>query len=202
MATTALSPQLEVIRQRIEDAFPVADGGAGKDYTTGPADITDAGTMAAKLLSAYHVAATLQPDKAYKPKAFSPGVQLSDSRNLTMKSWWNDVIDVVTTVGPAIIDAVSKDYQPTQPHLNSVIQQIPRELRNDKDFVDYATSVLVTLANATVEALSGTKDFTSPGQQVEMPEPPAGKDKGWFDSVCDFVSDAAPYVVQAAMLVA
>jgi hypothetical protein len=198
MATTALSPELEEIKQHIEDAFPVA-GGAGKDYTSDATDIADAGTMAARLLSAYHVAATLQPDKAYRPKAFTPGVQLSDSRNLALKSWWNDVLDVVTTVGPVIIDAVSKDYQPPQPHLNSIIQQIPRERRNDKDFVDYATTVLLTLANATVQSLSGTKDFTAADAQVEVPEPPAGKDKGWFDDVCDFVSDAAPVVVPLVM---
>jgi hypothetical protein len=198
MATAVLSPQLEEIKQRIEDAFPVADGD-GKDFTSAPTDLGDAGRMAAAMLSAYHIAATLHPEKAYRPKAFTPGVQLSDSRNLATKSWWNDVVDVITTVAPVVIDAVSKDYRPPQPHLNSIIQQIPRERRNDKDFVDYATTVLLTLANATVQALSGQKDFTAPGQEVEVPQPPAGKDKGWFDDVCDFVSDAAPVVVPIVM---
>jgi len=36
-------------------------------------------------------------------------------------------------------------------------------------------------------------------QRPDLPAAPDGKDKGWFDDVCDFVSQAAPVVLPIVM---
>jgi hypothetical protein len=114
-----------------------------------------------------------QPDKAFRAKGFTPRVRLSDASLLGQKGWFDSVM--------------------------SIVQALPAERRNDKDFVDYATTLLLALGQATVQAMSGEKDFTDPATQVAIPEPPAGMPKGCFDDVCDFVSDAAPVALPLIM---
>jgi hypothetical protein len=200
MTAVALDPKLDSLKKQIEAAFAGGPGPNGKDYAPSTT-VHDATAMASAMLSAYHVATTVNPSKAFKAKAFAPQVQVSDPSELQDKAWWDTVLDIVQTAGPIVINALSKDYKPTSPNLATIIQALPEERRNDKDFVDYATTLLLSLGQATVQALSGQKDFTDPATQISIPEPPPGKPKGWFDDVCDFVSDAASVVVPIAMAV-
>jgi hypothetical protein len=200
MTTAALDPKLEKLANQIEGAF--AGGGAGKGFEMdGPSTtvVHDACSMASSLLSAYHVAATVNPAKAFKAKAFAPTVQVADPLELGQKAWWNTVLDIIQTTAPVVINALSKDFQPKAPTLEQVIQGLPEQRRNDKDFVDYATTLLLTLGQATVQSMSGQKDFSDPATALSIPQPPPGKDKGWFDDVCDFVSDAAPIALPIIM---
>jgi len=202
MTVATLDPQLENLKKQIEGAFTGGPGPDGKDFAAGTPPITfvhDASSMASAMLSAYHVATVVNPNKAFKAKAFTPQVQLSDPSELTQKNWFHSFLSIVQTVGPVIINALSKDFQPQAPNLATIIQALPPERRNDKDFVDYATTLLLTLGQATVEALSGKKDFTTPNTQVYIPQPPPGMPKGWFDDVCKFVADAAPVVIPIVM---
>jgi hypothetical protein len=198
MTAVALDPKLDSIKKQIEAAFAGGPGPNGKGYAPSTT-VHDATAMAGAMLSAYHVAATVNPSKAFKSKAFAPQVQVSDPSELQDKAWWNTVLDIIQTTGPIVINALSKDYKPTSPNLASIIQALPEERRNDKGFVDYATTCLLSLGQATVQALSGQKDFTDPATAISIPEPPPGMPKGWFDDVVDFVSDAAPVVLPIVM---
>jgi hypothetical protein len=155
--------------------------------------------MASAMLAAYHTAAEVNPGKAFRGKAFTPQVQLSDASELQQKAWWNSVLDIIQTVAPVVINAVSKDYQVQPPQLSSIIQALPAQRRNDPGFVDYATTVLLNLGQGTVQAMSGQKDFTDPRTEISIPQPPPGMDKGWFDDVCKFVGDAAPIALPIIM---
>jgi hypothetical protein len=195
--TAVLDPKLEQVKKQIEGAFAGAPL-PGKDYAPGIA-VHDASSMACAMLAAYHTAAEVNPAKAFRSKAFTPHVRLADPAQLQDKAWWNTVLDVIQTVAPVVINAVSKDYTAQPPQLASIIQALPAERRNDPGFVDYATSVLLNLGQATVQAMSGEKDFRDPNAQIPIPQPPPGMDKGWFDDVCDFVSDAAPIALPIIM---
>ena len=202
MAIAALDPRLESIKKDIESAFAGGPAPDGKGYaSTNVTLVRDASSMAGAMLSAYQVAAMVNPDKAFKPKGFTPKVRVSDPSELEQKAWWDSVLSIIQTVAPVVIDAVSKDYQPQRPNLAAVIQQLPPERRADKDFMDYATTLLLALGQATVEAMSGRKDFTDPATAISIPQPPPGMPKGWFDDVCDFVSQAAPIAVPIIMSV-
>jgi hypothetical protein len=196
MATAVLDPRVETLKKQFETAFAGGKGPEFKDFAAADAALADATKMASVMLSGYQIGAAVNPSKAYKAKDFKPSVRLSDPSQLANKSWWNDVIDVIEVVGPVIVNALDKDYRPQPPQLADVIQRLPAERRNDKDFVDYATSLLLALAQTTIQALDPQKAFTNGGSaRYAIPDPPPGKDKGWFDDVCDFVSDAAPVAV-------
>lgn len=199
MTAMAIDPKLDNVKKQIQAAFAGGPGPDGKGYASPTTVVRDASSMASAMLSAYHVAATVNPGKAFKAKGFTPKAQVSDSSELQAKDWWDSVIDIIEVVGPVVIDAVSKDYQPKSPNLASIIQALPAERRNDKDFVDYATTLLLSLGQATVQVLSGQKSFADPAAEVVIPQSPPGKPKDWFDDVCDFVSDAAPVVVPIIM---
>ena len=199
MSVAIYDPKLDSMKRQIENAFASKTRPGGKDFASADAALEDACSVASAMLSAYHVAATVNPDKAFRAKGFTPKVRLSDASLLGQKGWFDSVMSIIQTVAPVVIDAVSKDFQPKAPSLASIVQALPAERRNDKDFVDYATTLLLALGQATVQAMSGEKDFTDPATQVAIPEPPAGMPKGWFDDVCDFVSDAAPVALPVIM---
>jgi hypothetical protein len=196
MATATLDPRIESLKKQFESAFAGGKGPEYKDFAAADVAHSDATMMASTMLAAYQVGAKVNPSKAFKAKDYKPAVRLSDSSVLANKAWWNDVFDVIEVIGPVVVNALSKDYQPQPPMLADVIQRLPPERRNDKDFVDYATSLLLALAQTTVQALDPQKAFSNGGSaRYTIPDPPPGKDKGWFDDVCDFVSDAAPVAV-------
>jgi hypothetical protein len=199
MSVAIYDPKLDSMKRQIENAFASKPRPGGKSLASADAALEDACSLASAMLSAYHVAATVNPDKAFRAKGFTPKVRLSDASLLGQKGWFDSVMSIIQTVAPVVIDAVSKDFQPKAPSLASIVQALPAERRNDKDFVDYATTLLLALGQATVQAMSGEKDFTDPATQVAIPEPPAGMPKGWFDDVCDFVSDAAPVALPVIM---
>jgi hypothetical protein len=199
MSVAIYDPKLDNVKKQIESAFASGAQPHGKDFAPTNAAINDACAMASAMLSAYHVAATVNPDKAFRAKGFVPKVRLSDASELGQKGWFDSVMSIIQTVAPVVIDAVSKDFQPKPTNLASIIQALPAERRNDKDFVDYATTLLLALGQATVQAMSGQKDFTNPATQVSIPPPPPGMPKGWFDDVCDFVADAAPVALPVIM---
>lgn len=185
-----LDPKFDTYKKQIVAAFSGA-AGPGSGATAGSA-VGDSSSMAASLLAAYQGAAAAQPAKAFKAgKGFT--AQISDPMAITQKAWWDDVWSIVQTVAPAIIDAVSKDYQPPAPDLKAIIQALPEARRNDPDFADYATTLALTLGQGTVQAMSGSS------ARPEVPPAPAGKDKGWFDDVCSFVSNVAPVVLPIAL---
>lgn len=185
----ALDPKLEDYKKQIVAAFTDGTGSGSVGSSSAASDTT---LMGASLLAAYKGAAAAEPSKAFQPgKGFTTLV--SDPTQITDKSWWNDVWNVVQTVAPVIIDAVSKDYTPPKPDLKSIIQGLPQERKNDPDFVDYATTLALTVGQGTVLAMSGSSS------RPDLPTAPPGKDKGWFDDVCGFVSKVAPVVVPIAM---
>ncbi len=173
MTASVLDPKLENVKRQIEGAFTGGPGVESKDYAPATSVVRDASSMASAMLSAYHVAATVNPDKAFRAKGFTPQVQIGDPSELEMKAWWDSVL--------------------------SIIQHLPAQRQNDRAFADYATTLLLTLGQATVQAMSGQKDFTDSRTQVSIPQPPPGMDKGWFDDVCSFVSDAAPVALPIIM---
>jgi hypothetical protein len=199
MPVAIYDPKLDSMKKQIESAFAGGASQDGKDFAPTSTAINDACSLASAMLSAYHVAATVNPDKAFRAKGYVPKVRLSDASELGQKGWFDSVMSIIQTVAPVVIDAVSKDFQPKPTNLASIIQALPAERRNDKDFVDYATTLLLALGQATVQAMSGQKDFTDPATQVAIPEPPPGMPKGWFDDVCDFVADAAPVALPVIM---
>jgi hypothetical protein len=199
MTAAVLDPKLESVKRQIEDAFAGGPGPDGKDYAPAATAVRDASSMASAMLSAYHVAATVNPSKAFRAKGFTPRVQVGDPSELEQKAWWDSVLNIIQTVAPVVIDAVSKDYQPRAPQLSSIIAHLPAERQHDKAFADYATTLLLSLSQATIQAMSGQKDFTNPNTQFAIPQPPPGMPKGWFDDVCSFVSDAAPVALPIIM---
>ena len=102
-------------------------------------------------------------------------------------------------MAPVVINALSKDYQPPQPSLKDIINGLPVDRKNDKDWTDFATQILLIAAQTTVEALGGKKDFTDEQNIPDIPQPPTGKPKDWFDDVCHFVANAAPVAIPIIM---
>ena len=199
MTAPVVDPKLENVKKQIEGAF-AGGPGPSKDFSSSSAVAPhDASSMACAMLAAYHTAAEVNPAKAFRGKAFTPQVQLTDAGELQSKAWWNSVLDIIQTVAPVVINAISKDFQAQPPQLASIIQALPAQRRNDPGFVDYATTVLLNLGQATVQAMSGAKDFTDPSTALSIPQPPPGMDKGWFDDVVKFVSDAAPVAIPIIM---
>lgn len=199
MTTAVLDPKLQSLAAQIEGAFaggpaPSAGGAAPSSQST-----HDAASVAGSMLSAYHSAALVNPTKAYKSKGLAPTIQVSDPTEATTKSFWDSVWSVVQTVGPVVIDAISKDYQPQQANLATIIEGLPANRRNDKDWVDFATTLLLSVAQGTVQALSGQKDFSDPASQPPLPQPPAGADKGFWDDAWGFVQQAAPTAMPIIM---
>ena len=197
--TTVLDPKLDNVKQQIESAFASGAASGGKDFSPGTALVSDASSMAGAMLSAYQIAATVNPSKAFKSKGYTPQAQVSDPAELGQKAWWDSVLNIIQTVAPVVINALSKDFQPQSPNLAAIIANLPEERRTDKAFVDYATTVLLTLGQATAQSMAGQKDFTDPANSVTIPTAPSGMDKGWFDDVCSFVSHAAPVVLPIVM---
>jgi hypothetical protein len=201
MATAkTIDPKLQQLYDSINGAFAGGPGPA-KDFNVGTGINSDASQFASSMLAAYHAGAVANPSKAFKPtagKAFNT-LTLDNPQAVVDKAWWNDVLTVVTDMAPVVINALSKDYQPPQPSLKDVIDGLPAARKNDKDWTDFATQLLLTAAETTVHALGGTKDFSDEKNIPDIPQPPAGKDKGWFDDVCHFVSQAAPVAIPIVM---
>lgn len=194
MSTSVVDPKLKNLADEIEKALAGGDGGKAKSgYLSGvAAPAYGATTVAASLLSAYHSAALTNPTKAVKAKGLPPQIEVRDPSVVADSKFWDTLWDVVQVVGPVVVNALSKDYQPASKNLNSIIQSVPEHRRNDKDWVDFATTLLLNLAQGTVQAISGTKDFTDPATRPPVPKPPPGADKDFFSDAWDFVQDAAP----------
>jgi hypothetical protein len=199
MTTPNLNPKLDNIKDQIETAF--ADGPRPDGNGTPPTvPVSSSGSMASAFLGAYHAAVIANPGKAFKPtKAFAPQVHVNSSTELAQKEWWDSVLSIIQVVAPVVIDAVSKDFEPVQATLQTILDALPPEYRDDPAFADYATTVLLTLCQETVQAMSGKKDFTDPATPIPVPTPPPGKSKDWFDDVCKFAAQAAPVVLPIVM---
>src|SRR5262245_41512229 len=195
MTSAVLDPRLQKLANEIEGALSGQQPtGGAKGYLSGQStDSTkQAASVAGSLLAAYQTSAMLNPTKAFKSKGLVPQLQISDPSLLTDKSWWNSVWDVVQTVAPVVINAMSKDYAPPQSNLSSIIQSVPAHRRNDKDWVDFATTLLLNVAQGTIDAIRQEKDFSDPNNQPQIPMPPANADKNFLSDAWDFVQDAAP----------
>jgi hypothetical protein len=203
MTTPDFDRGLEKIREKIEAAFAEGADPEPAPVDRDPAPVasgSSAGSMASAMLGAYQAAATVNPGKAFKPgKAFAPQIHVDSPTEMTEKAWWDSVLSIVQVVAPVVIDAVSKDFESSSPTLQQILEALPPERRNDQDFADYATTVLLTLSEETVKAMSGQKDFTDPATEIPVPTPPSGKSKDWFDDVCNFAAQAAPVVLPIVM---
>jgi len=204
MTAPVLDPKLKDLATQIESAFSGASTTlSGYGTSTGIADAAtlthDASTVASSLLSAYQTAATINPNKAYHAKGMKPPAKVMEPSQAASKDFWDSVWDVVEVAGPIIVEAVSKDYKPQQPNLAAVMQKVPAHRRNDKAWVDYTTQLLLNVSQGTAQSLSGQKDFSNPANRPQMPQPPAGADKGFFDDALSFVQDAAPVALPIIM---
>lgn len=206
MTTPYLGPDLEKIKDQIEMAFdaePDQKNGpepAPGDNTQPNVPVSSSGSMASAMLGAYHGAVAANASNALTPgKAFAPQVYVTSATEMASKAWWDSVLSIVQVVAPVVIDAVSKDFDPATPTLQQIVEALPPERRNDPDFADYATTVLLTLSKETVQAMSGQKDYTDPATEIPVPTPPYGKSKDWFDDVCSFAAQAAPVVMTAVL---
>ncbi|MEP7089391.1 MAG: hypothetical protein ABI776_04720 [Nocardioidaceae bacterium] len=191
MPTTIANPKLEAARKQLLSAL--TSSSSGNTGIVPPSTRHDATSMATSLLGAYQSTALADPGKAFRPSNKDYVGRIDDPTAITQKAWWDDVWNIVQTVAPVVIDAVSKDYQPPKPDLNAIAASIPESRRSDSDFMDYATALTFTLGQGTVQAMQGSSD------RPDLPAAPAGKDKGWFDDVCHFVSQAAPVVLPIVM---
>jgi hypothetical protein len=201
MTIQGLDPELDKIKSQIETAFADGSGPDGKEPVPS-VPVVSSSSMASAMLGAYHSAVAVNPGKAFKPtKAFAPQVHLTSPAELAEKEWWDSVLSIVQVVAPVVIDAVGKDFDPTPLILQEILDTLPPEHRNDPDFADYSTTVLLTLCQETVQAMSGQKDFTDPATEIPVPTPPPGKSKDWFDDVCRFAAQAAPVVLPIVMSV-
>jgi len=202
MTTAVLDPKLNDIAVQISSALSTgstASTGQGSSSASSSAVVRDASTIAASLLSAYHSAVLVNPSKAFQTKAMTPSIQLSSKDEILDKGFWDDVWSVVQTAGPIVVNALNKDYKADAPNLASVIQTVPAHRRDDKDWVDFTTSLLLNLAQGAVQALSGQKDFSIAANRPPMPVAPPGADKGWFDDALGFVQKAAPVALPIIM---
>lgn len=200
MTTAILDPKLNDIAVQISSALSSGATTAAYPSLGAPSTTTrDAASLAASLLSAYHSAVMVNPSKAFQVKTMTPRIQLSSRDELLDKGFWDDVWTTVQTVGPVVVNALNKDYRADSPNLASVIQTVPPHRRNDKDWVDFTTSLLLNLAQGAVQALSGQKDFSIPANRPPMPVAPPGADKGWFDDAVGFVQQAAPVALPIIM---
>ena len=185
MAT--LDPQLEPIKKQLLGAF---DGGAVSLPTGQGAAFQDAGILAGTWLSAYPAAIATQPAKAFKSKDFS--APPSDTTKLADKGFWDTVWDVIEVTAPIVINAVTKDFK--QPgDLKGFIDKMPANRKNDPEFKEYAVELALAVGQGTVSALSGD------GTRPDMPTPPTGKDKDFWNDAWSFVQEAAPVVLPIAL---
>jgi hypothetical protein len=200
MSTAVLDPKLQHLATQIESAFLGGPAPSYKDYSNaGSVTTRDAATVAGSLLAAYHTAATINPAKAYRAKGYRPNVALANSTEASSKEFWDSVWSIVQTCGPIVVDALDKQFQPAAKNLSTIIQSVPNNRRNDKAWVDYTTSTLMTLAQGAVQSLSGQKDLSDPASRPQMPSVPIGADKSFFDDAFSFVSDAAPVALPIIM---
>jgi hypothetical protein len=202
MTTAILDPKLNDIAVQISSALSSGSSTSSTTYsgmTDQSAISRDSSQLAASLLSAYQSAAQLNPNKAFQTKSMTPSIQLSSKDEVLDKGFWDSMWNAVQTVGPIIVNAMNKDYKADTPNMASVIQTVPANRRNDKDWVDFTTNLLLNLAQGAVQALSGQKDFSIPANRPPMPQPPAYADKGWFDDALSFVQKAAPVALPIVM---
>ncbi len=201
MTTSIIDPKLNDIAVQISSALSTPGGGQPGIASTSDTSAVarDASSLAASMLAAYHTAVQINPAKAFQTKSMTPAIQLGSASEIQDKSFWDSVWSVVQTAGPVLVNALNKDYKAETPNLASVIQTVPANRRNDKDWVDFTTSLLMNLAQGAVQALSGQKDFTIPANRPPMPQAPAGADKGWFDDALGFVQRAAPVALPIIM---
>jgi hypothetical protein len=205
MLTATVDPRLSDVAVQISSALSSGTGGAGIGYspasTIDSAVTRDAASIAASLLGGYHSAVMVNPSKAFQTKAMTPDMPLATKEEIMDKGFWDDVWNVVQTAGPVVVNALSKDYRADPPSLATAIQSVPPNRRNDKDWVDFTTNLLLGLAQGAVQSLSGQKDFSIEANRPQLPAAPMGKDKGWFDDAISFVKKAAPVAIPIAMSV-
>ncbi|HEX6872896.1 MAG TPA: hypothetical protein VF163_17505 [Micromonosporaceae bacterium] len=200
MSSPVLDPKLKEFASQIETALQggpmpkgYESGGYGGVTTDISATVRDGSMLAGSFLQAYHNAALVNPTKAIRPtKGIRPRMQLSSPEEATSKDLWDTFWNVVEHAGPPLLEALTKDYRPETPNLASIIQAVPAHRRNDKGWVDFATDLLLTVAQGTVQSLAGQKDFTDPRNRPQIPQPPANADKNFLSDAFDFVQEAAP----------
>jgi hypothetical protein len=197
MSSLVFDPKLREFADQIESALQGGPMPKGYEYGGAPTDVTttvrDGALLAGSMLEAYHNAALVNPSKAIRPtKAMTPRIQLTSPEEATGKDFWDSFWTVVEHTGPILVNALSKEYRPQPPNLASIIQAVPAHRRNDKSWVDFATNLLLTVAQGTVQSLDGRKDFSDPRNRPQLPQAPANADKSFFDDALQFVQDAAP----------
>ncbi|SDK59380.1 hypothetical protein [Arthrobacter sp. ok362] len=196
--TAVLDTRLQPLAEQLKKSF-TGNGQVSKDWGK-PSVNTDASQLAASLLSAYQQAALVNPGIAIRPKGVVPALQLQDPAN---KDLWDDALKLVTTVGPPLINWLSKDYKPETPTLGDIIKQVPESRRNDKDWTDFASQFVLIAAQATVQALSGAKDFTDPKNSITFPDLPPGlteaERKNWLSDLGDWTVHSLPSIIPAVL---
>ena len=191
--TTTLEPQLQTLAEDLKKIF-TGGPGPSKNFATVGGD--DSAKMAAAFVSAYHAAATVNPQKAFKSKGAPAALVLTDSTAVADKGFWDDAWAVVRAVAPVVINALSKDYKPAPATLKQIVDALPAERKNDKAWTDYATNTLLYGCWQTASCFGGTVPRGLLGGAVDMPPtPPPGADKNWLDDVVSFIEDAAPVVL-------
>ena len=203
MSTATLDPKLATLSDHLKAAF-AGTGGASSNggyasASTSAATSRDSTILASSLLAAYQSAIVANPSKAFKATSATPRIQLSSVDEATSKDFWSGLWNVVQIAGPAVVNALSKDYKPETPTLATIMADVPAHRRNDKDWVDFTTNLLLSLAQGTMQSLSGQKDLSNEANQPAMPTPPAGADKSWFSDAFDVVTKYAPTVLPIAM---
>ncbi|MFD5557680.1 hypothetical protein ACFWIA_28050 [Streptomyces sp. NPDC127068] len=107
---------------------------------------------------------------------------------------WPLVWQAVETFGPLLIDIATKNFKPQKKDLVSAIDSVPAHRRKDKDWVDYATTLALILAQGTVQVLSDNKDFATSGQYPTMPKPPNDVDPAYFRDALNFATASTKFL--------
>lgn len=190
-----MTSTVDQLEQQLKNAFTGGAAPKQGDYTAVHAD---APSLAANLLYAYQNGLAANPTKApAKGKGILPPKVVIDAQMAVSKGFWDDVWSVVEEAAPIIVNSFFKDFQQPPPTLQSVYAKVPDARKQDPEFAAYASKLVVTLAQGTVQAASGTKDFKN--NQPPIPTAPAGKDKAWWDDVWSFVQEAVPVALPIVM---
>lgn len=188
MTATSLDPRAERFKEQLEAAF--AGEASGKSFEMSNA-YGDVATITWSLLENY-VAAAEANSKGYRvaTKDFVD----NKVQNVPDEKIWPLVWQAVETLGPLIIDIATKDFKPQKKDLMSAIDSVPAHRRKDKDWVDYATTLALILAQGTVQVLSDNKDFATSGQYPTMPKPPNDADPAYFRDALTFATASTKFL--------
>ena len=146
--------------------------------------------MAGALL---HSAAALPPGQS---KGLDTGI-VTDPNLLPDPHFWGDVFSIVQAMTPKVIDALSKDFNPSNA-IQEAVSNVPAQRRQDKSWVEFVLGAVQALGPPLIQAITGEKDFRQATDVPVLAIPAQIDDKSWFDDAMNVVTQILPMLVREA----